>query len=197
MARFSDFFELRCVGPARFAGVALLAGAVWLGGCAVAVDPGQPARRAATIATPALAPEPMYFYPERGQTPAQLDRDRYECYRWAVQQTGFDPGMQAVQRGAAPAVEPAPRDGGAVVAGAATGAVVGAAVASPRHPGPAMVLGAIFGGLMGAAAEVNRAQAIEQRQQARRRDWEARQWPLQDFRRAMSACMGGRGYTVH
>lgn len=180
----------------RLACGALLAGAAWLGGCAVAVDPGQPVRRGVPVAEPAPAAEPMYFYPERGQSEERLDRDRYECYRWAVRQTGIDPGMQTVQRGAAPSVEPASRDGGAVVAGAATGAVMGAVVSSPRHPGPAMVLGAIFGGLMGAAAEENRAQAIEQRQQARRRDWEARQLPLQDFRRAMSACMGGRGYTV-
>ena len=27
----------------------------------------------------------MYFYPERGQPGAQQDRDRYECYRWAVE----------------------------------------------------------------------------------------------------------------
>lgn len=30
-------------------------------------------------------------YPAAGQRPEQLDRDRYECHRWAVQQTGFDP----------------------------------------------------------------------------------------------------------
>jgi outer membrane lipoprotein SlyB len=193
MTCFSRSTDLRS-GGARWASVALLAGVTWLGGCAVA--PGHPPPRTAAVAEPAPAAEPMFFYPERGQSDEQLDRDRYECYRWAVRQTGVDPGMQTVQRGAAPTVAPANRDGGAVVAGAATGAVVGAAVSSPRHPGPAMVLGAIFGGLMGAAAEENRAQAIEQRQLARRRDWEARQLPLQDFRRAMSACMAGRGYAV-
>ena len=26
----------------------------------------------------------VYFYPERDQTPEQQDRDRYECYTWAV-----------------------------------------------------------------------------------------------------------------
>jgi len=181
--------------PRRWTGVALLVGVTWLSGCAVAVDPGQSSRRSAVVeATPAA--EPMYFYPERGQPEEQLDRDRYECYRWAVRQSGVDPGMQPVQQGAAPSVAPASRDGGTAVAGAATGAVMGAMVSSPRNPGPAMVLGALFGGLMGAVAEENRAQAVEQRQQAQRRDWEARQQPLKDFRRAMSACMGGRGYTV-
>jgi hypothetical protein len=31
------------------------------------------------------------FYPANGQTPSQMERDRYECQRWAAQQTGFDP----------------------------------------------------------------------------------------------------------
>ena len=30
-------------------------------------------------------------YPANGQSPQQVDQDRYQCYRWAVQQTGFDP----------------------------------------------------------------------------------------------------------
>ncbi|QYX47034.1 glycine zipper family protein [Pseudomonas tussilaginis] len=30
-------------------------------------------------------------YPATGQYPEQVDRDHYECHRWAVQRTGFDP----------------------------------------------------------------------------------------------------------
>lgn len=30
-------------------------------------------------------------YPANGQSPAQIDQDRYDCYRWAVDQSGFDP----------------------------------------------------------------------------------------------------------
>lgn len=36
-------------------------------------------------------PYELMVYPASGQSPQQLDRDRYECHRWAVQQTGFDP----------------------------------------------------------------------------------------------------------
>ncbi|MFK0089030.1 hypothetical protein ACIQUS_17270 [Pseudomonas sp. NPDC090755] len=36
-------------------------------------------------------PYELMVYPASGQSPRQLDRDRYECHRWAVQQTGFDP----------------------------------------------------------------------------------------------------------
>lgn len=31
------------------------------------------------------------IYPANGQSPAQLERDRYECQQWATQQSGFDP----------------------------------------------------------------------------------------------------------
>nr|WP_238935258.1 DUF6515 family protein [Pseudomonas typographi] len=31
------------------------------------------------------------IYPANGQSPAQLERDRYECQQWASQQSGFDP----------------------------------------------------------------------------------------------------------
>jgi len=129
---------------------------------------------------PVVSQQPMYFYPVNGQTDAQQDRDRYECYRWAVRETGTDPGMTAVRE--VPPLPPPPvvRDGGAVVAGAATGAVVGAA--------------------MGAAAQEARAQATEhayqQAQAQRQAEAAAARAPLDGFRRAMAACMGGRGYRV-
>ncbi|MFM2068695.1 MAG: hypothetical protein RLZZ584_3604 [Pseudomonadota bacterium] len=143
---------------------------------------------------------PLYFYPERGQGDEQQDRDRYECYRWAVRQTGTDPGMTPLLRSAEPASGPVSRDPGVAVAGAATGAVIGAAVSSPRSTGKGMVLGALFGALVGASAEEARAQETERVQDARRRDWQAREdarmQPVEGFRRAMSACMSGRGYAV-
>ena len=41
-------------------------------------------------APPAAANEP-YVYPRQGQSDQQLQQDRYQCYRWAADQTGFDP----------------------------------------------------------------------------------------------------------
>lgn len=161
-----------------------------LAGCVV------PPRRPAPVVAPAAAAQPLYFYPERGQSAERQDRDRYECYRWAVQQTGVDPGMQTLQR-AEVDTAPVPRDPAPVAAGAVTGAVVGAAVSSPRHAGSGLVLGAIFGSLLGAAAGERQAQAIEQARDADARQIAARQQiPLDNFRRAMSACMGGRGYAI-
>ena len=33
----------------------------------------------------------FYVYPSAGQSADQQSTDRYECHRWAVDQTGFDP----------------------------------------------------------------------------------------------------------
>ena len=52
------------------------------------VDP--PGDNAASTEPPAAASE-LYSYPKNGQTPEQQEQDRYECHRWAVDQSGFDP----------------------------------------------------------------------------------------------------------
>jgi hypothetical protein len=138
-------------------------------------------------------PQPtVYFYPELSQDEARQDRDRYECYRWAVRESGVDPGMTPV-RNVPPPPRAAVRDGGEVVAGAATGAIVGAAVSGPHHVGPNMVIGAVFGSLIGAAAQEARVQSAEQAYANR---VARQQVPMDNFRRAMGACMSGRGYRI-
>jgi hypothetical protein len=42
----------------------------------------------------------LIAYPKNGQTEEQLGKDKFECHRWAVGQTGFDPTQPA--GGAAP-----------------------------------------------------------------------------------------------
>ncbi len=161
--------------------------ALLLAGCVVA--PPRPYPPPPPMQAP--PPQTVYFYPELSQDEAKQDRDRYECYRWAVRETGVDPGMTPVR-----GVPPPPgvvRDGAEVVAGAATGAIVGAAVSSPHNTGQGMVLGAIFGTMIGAAAHEARVQSAEQ---AYGRQVSAQQVPVDNFRRAMGACMTGRGYRI-
>ena len=43
-------------------------------------------------ASPQLPSVTLYFYPTKGQTKEQQERDRYDCYQWAKKQTGYDPG---------------------------------------------------------------------------------------------------------
>ena len=44
-------------------------------------------------------PPPIMVYPAQGQSPEQLERDRYDCHIWAVQQTGFDPSRPGLPPG--------------------------------------------------------------------------------------------------
>lgn len=175
---------VRRASPFSFVSATL---ALSLAGCVVA-----PARTyGPPPAMQAPPPQTVYFYPELSQDEAKQDRDRYECYRWAVRESGVDPGMTPVRN--VPPPRAAVRDGAEVVAGAATGAIVGAAVSSPHSTGQGMVLGAIFGTLIGAAAHEARVQLAEQ---AYARHVSAQQVPVDNFRRAMGACMTGRGYRI-
>ncbi|MEW5771141.1 MAG: DUF6515 family protein [Pseudomonadota bacterium] len=36
-------------------------------------------------------PEQLFIYPKQGQSEQQQAKDRYDCHRWAVDQTAFDP----------------------------------------------------------------------------------------------------------
>ncbi len=176
---------------------AALSALALLGGCVVA--PVGPQRQVVrTVPAPAVASAPLYFYPSRAQTEALQDRDRYECYRWAVRETGTDPGMTPVRQDSVRLAQAAPvrSDAGDVLGGAATGALIGAAISSPRHAGASAVLGAIFGAAVGAAAGEARNRAIDVAQARQEAAASRARAPQDTFRRAMSACMQGRGYTV-
>jgi hypothetical protein len=191
---------MRHLGLARWAALALVGAA--LSGCVVA--PAHSPRYERVPPPPAQAPQaapPMYFYPTLNQTDAQQERDRYECYRWAVAQTGVEPGMTPVRQVPANGGWRAPPPSGAEVAnGAVTGAVLGAVTSSPRHAGQGAIFGAIFGAMVGAASQDAQQRSYEQ---ARARDAraaaanaDAAAVPMNNFRRAMTACMDGRGYRV-
>jgi hypothetical protein len=146
----------------------------------------------------------VYFYPaqDRMIPVEQQDRDKYECHTWAVQRTGFDPSLPNVpphQRVRVVAGGPPP--GADVAAGAVTGAVVGAAVSNPWHAGKGAVLGAIAGAAIGGIADAERnaeANRIEDAANARAHDTQAAAFERRatDYRRAMMACLEGRGYSV-
>jgi hypothetical protein len=50
-----------------------------------------PTAQASASTTGAPDGPKVFLYPKNGQTPDQQARDRYECYRFAVAQSGFDP----------------------------------------------------------------------------------------------------------
>jgi hypothetical protein len=178
-----------------------------LAGCVDAPPPRRaapPPERVVERAPPPAAPVPdttVYFYPAQGQGPQQQDRDRYECNNWAVKQTGFDPSLPGVAPHQRVQVVAGPPPGAPIVAGAATGAVLGAIVSRPREAGEGALIGAAAGALLGAASQSSqreyqdrRSDAIQRREELR--DSAALERRSAGFRRAMSACLEGRGYTV-
>lgn len=184
--------------------VAVLAvSAVALAGCATTV-PQYPLPPPVRVAPPDVT---VFAAPTRGQTPEQLDRDRYECGQWATQQTGFDPSrpLPAAPQPRQRYVVAGPAPGSGVVAGAATGAIVGAAVSNPWHAGQGALVGLAAGALLGAAVES--AQTQQAQQIAAQANAQANQnvqyvhdanldAQAANYRRAMSACLDARGYSV-
>jgi len=140
------------------------------------------------LAEPAIA-QNVIAYPERGQSPELQQRDRYDCYNWAVQQTGYDPQAQPLYGSTAPP----PVSGGLFQGGfrgAALGAV-GGAIGGNAGEGAAIgaAVGGLFGGLRRREIEMQQMQAEQQAAYARDRR-------TADFTRAETACLRGRGYSV-
>jgi sugar (pentulose or hexulose) kinase len=79
-----------------------------------------------------------------------------------------------------------------------TGAIIGAVVA--RDPGAGAVGGAILGGAAGAVSDAQReqqARVVQQRYDQRNAAQMAKlDEQAGNYRRALSACLEGRGYTV-
>jgi hypothetical protein len=153
-----------------------------------------PPRRTVVAAEP--VPSRIMVYPAQGQTPEQLERDRYECHVWAVQQTGFDPSRPGLPPGERVVVEPANPPGSGTAVGAIAGAILGAALAGPRDAGFGAVFGGVTGAAIGSASDAN-AQAQANAAQARADQNYARgEAAASNYRRAISACLDARGYKT-
>jgi hypothetical protein len=149
-----------------------------------------------TYAVPAPPPQRVFVYPANGQSPEQTDRDRYECHVWAVQQTGVDPSRADASAYERVVVRPANPPGSGAVAGAIGGAIIGSIIGGPRNAGAGLLIGGATGAVVGSAADAN-AQAQAQQTQAQYNQSAAQGRARADsYRRAISACLQGRGYTI-
>ncbi|MGH8140732.1 MAG: glycine zipper family protein [Steroidobacteraceae bacterium] len=171
-----------------------------LAGC---VDQPPPRPYRAYREAPPAPPPPntdVYAYPLQNQTAEQTDRDRYECHEWAVKQTNFDPSAPGTPPHDQIRVAAGPPPGTNTAIGAVAGAILGAVIAGPRDAGAGAVVGGITGGAIGSTGDA--ANASEQQAQIRAaRAQDARQAAAMDqnatnYRRAVSACLEGRGYSV-
>ncbi len=133
----------------------------------------------------------LYVYPQKGQSPEQTDRDKYECYNWAKRESGFDP--MATPRTTTPAPKVQKKRGG-VIKGAAAGAIAGKVLGSSNKTTKrAAALGAAAGGLRQGRHNRQQEQQKENWEQQEAGNYAAKR---EGYNRAYSACLEGRGYSV-
>ena len=142
----------------------------------------------------------IYFYPNKGQSTEQQSRDHYACYNWAVDQTGFDPSASSIIPEQRVRVVPMPPPGQDTIIMSIAGAVLGALIGGPHHAAQGAIIGAAGGAMAGAVSDISRQEAARQLEEAYANGNQARNVQKEkkalEFRRAMSACLEGRGYTV-
>ena len=123
----------------------------------------------------------LYVFPAKSQTPEQQKKDEQECYTWAKEQSGIDPAAVKANPDSAAKAAAARTDSaakGAAVKGAAKGAVGGA----------------VAGAAKGRQAKKQAGKAAEQ--QAVEQTNAAAGQQMDSFKKAMTACVEGKGYTV-
>jgi len=141
----------------------------------------------------------LIVYPAKGQSQKQMEKDKFDCYSWAKQQSGFDP-MQTP----APAPAPPPPTGsaaGGVVRGGAGGAALGAAVGGIAGgwsgAGKGAAIGALTGGVFGGLRSQSRNYQSAQAQQQVAAQQSAQYRQMRDaYNRANSVCLEAKGYKV-
>ncbi len=135
---------------------------------------------------PALAAD-VFVFPKENQSKEQQEQDTFTCYKWAKEQTGFDPTKPVAQASA-----PAPKGG--AVSGAAKGAAVGAiGGAIGGNAGKGAAIGA---GVGAAGGTLKRRQAEQQQQAAQQQAAKQYEASVDGYQRAYGVCMEGKGYAV-
>lgn len=158
----------------------------------------------------------MFAYPKNNQNADQQLKDESECYGSAKQNSGIDPQAAApaaptTQQSQAEQKQAAQQAGkdvpkGGTVAGSARGAAGGAAIgAITGSAGTGAAIGATVGAMSGRrrqreAEEQAKQQAAQKtaqsQQQAQTQGNAQHQAGIDSFKRAFSACMDARGYSV-
>jgi hypothetical protein len=186
---------------------------------------GQPAATSPAAAAPAAPTGPVpsfsaankvgvFAYPAKGQSHDQQLIDESDCYNSAQQQTSINPDTPPpqppssadVQAAQAQAAEAAPEQKGGRAKGAARGAAKGAVVGGiVGDAGKGAAVGATVGTVRGgrqqrqtnaAAKDQASANAGAQVQQEYQNQKAAYDQQMATFKRAFSACMDSRGYSV-
>jgi hypothetical protein len=139
---------------------------------------------------PTFAQDDLFIYPQKSQTEEQQSKDRFECHEWAVQQSGFDPTAPVSSSPTSTQDSTGGEALGRAGRGAAVGAV-GGAIAGDAGKGA--TIGAAAGGGTGLIKKKRQNQEAADAEAQRTAATEERQGT---YRRALSACLEGRGYTI-
>ena len=133
----------------------------------------------------------LFVFPTNDQSKEQQEKDEFDCYKWAVEQSGVDP--IAPPKVEAEKVETGP-DGGAV-RGAAGGAIKGAAIgAIAGDAGKGAAIGATAGGMRGVGRSAAKQQGAQQQANTNAKAQE--QALMDSFVKAFTVCLEGKGYKV-
>ena len=133
----------------------------------------------------------MMVFPAKGQSNEQLEKDKFACYSWGKEQSGFDP--MASPPTAAPVPAPPKKTGGVLkggLGGAALGAIIGDSSKATKRGAAA---GALIGGVRQHSANSKSARASQQQQQSQSNAYAANR---SKYNRAYAACLEGKGYSV-
>jgi hypothetical protein len=140
----------------------------------------------------------LYVFPAKGQTADQQKQDEQACYTWAQQQSGIDPAAVKANPDSAKKAAGAKADSataGAGVAGAARGAAGGAVVGGiVGDAGEGAAVGAVAGVAKGRKAKKEAKKQAEQ--QAEQQTHAQAAQTMDSFKKAYSACIEGKGYTI-
>ena len=152
------------------------------------------------IPASASVAQDMVVYPAKGQSNEQMEKDKFECYGWAKNQSGFDP-MQMPTASSPPPPKGKKSVGGSTVAGGVVGGAGGAVIGGIAGGRKGARRGALIGGLSGGALGGMRSSSQNKQANAKREQWEreqANQYMQQrnTYNRNYAACMEGRGYSV-
>ncbi len=154
-----------------------------------------------TIAGGQASGQELIVYPAKGQSQQQMERDKFDCYSWAKQQSGFDPMQTQAPTQPSPSQPPPGASPGSVVRGGAGGAALGAAVGGIAGgwsgAGKGAAIGALTGGVFGGLRSRSQNQQAAQAQQQYAAQQSAQYRQKQDtYNRAYSVCLEAKGYMV-
>jgi uncharacterized membrane protein len=140
----------------------------------------------------------LIVFPAKEQTSDVQAMDEQACYVWANQQTGIDPALVRANPDSAAKVAKAKMDSatvGVAVGGAAKGAAAGALIgAVTGDAGTGAGVGAVGGAIAGRRAK-KQASAKAAQAGAAAANAQAAEL-INTFKKAMTACLEGKGYTV-